>query len=293
MKNRMKDKLLLSVTLLVCSTLPGVSLANEAIDQSTESKPFTGIFEELDLEDSNFSSYRPSYFGIVVDHSDKDTSGDAEFQLSLKYKLTEKNNLYFGFSQIAKWSIDETSAPFREINFSPELFYIQDKKVNEGLVSIQYGFFRHESTGEDGAGSRGWNTSYIEPEYHLIFKNQHKLIIEPQLRVIVFGGSKSKWVPDNKDIFDYYGNVDINLTYIFSNNHQVSSMYRQGNENDYHGFRFRYDAAVKSSIFRYIPLLRNLDNAKVFVKYWTGYGETLKNYNRDTESFVIGLTAVR
>ena len=195
---------------------PGICSADSAAIKS---------FHGLGDEDSNFKSYRPSYFGFRSDHRNSDFVGEVKFQLSLKYRLTDQveledypiindviKNWYFGYTQKSFWSIQEASQPFRESNYSPELFKeFKFSEVNDdkALKTIRFGLFQHESTGEDGPGSHGWNISYIEPIYQF-----GSVSAALKLWVPVLFRDEADVAPDNPDIFDFYGHGEFKLFYI-------------------------------------------------------------------------------
>lgn len=250
------------------------------------------LFHGIASVDSNFQSYRPSYFGYRLSHSDENNEDEIKFQLSLKYQLVEdvktdinivnavSSNWFFGYTQKSFWSIQESSEPFRESNFSPELFkeYTrEDWSQDKALKSIRFGFIQHESTGESGTGSQGWNISYIEP----IFKFG-KLSVAPKIWVPALFQSKTDMAPDNPDIFDFYGHGEIKVYYVQTKRLSHSLMYRQGDNSDLYGFRWQTDYSAR--LLDWTP--------KVFIQYWSGYGESLKDYNNKTTGLIVGLSAV-
>ena len=244
-------------------------------------------------EDINFKSYRPSYFGYRVSHSNKDNEGEIKFQLSLKYQVTRSDvfedklyankvlsNWYFGYTQKSFWSIQKNSAPFRESNFSPEFFkeaHFSEWDSVDVFKFLRFGLYQHESTGEAGIGSHGWNLTYIEPVWKF-----SDLTLAPKIWVPVLFTSKENAAPDNVDIFDYYGYGEIKLAYDQSRSLRHSLMYRQGKDSDKYGFQWQTDFA-----FNWDKL-----NPKIFFQYWSGFGESLKDYNNNTNGLVLGLSAV-
>jgi outer membrane phospholipase A len=62
------------------------------------------------------------------------------------------------------------------------------------------GWIRHESTGEDGNGSRAWNTTYIEPTW--VFND---FTFAPKIWAVFWGLRKGDVARDNTDIFYYLG----------------------------------------------------------------------------------------
>jgi len=259
-------------------------------EEPLKTEPYFGISKE----DPLFKSYRPSYFGIRLNHSDKNYEGEVKFQLSLKYQLTDKDTLknmkwmnrisknwFFGYTQKSFWSIQEPSAPFRENNFSPEFFKEIDYNNwndDNALKLLRFGLFQHESTGEAGPNSHGWNRTYLEA----VFK-YGDLIVSPKIWVPALFSSKEHAAPDNPDIFDYYGYGELTLYYQQSDNIIHSMTYRQGHNRDLYGFLWQTDFSL-FSIGDWTP--------RLFVQYWSGYGESLIDYNHNTHGIVAGLSAV-
>jgi phospholipase A1 len=100
-----------------------------------------------------FSPYKPTYF-LVGKHEGK-------VQFSLKARPAEAIPLYAGYTQLMMWDIFKSSAPMRDINFNPELFYRLLLGDEKELRWLDFGIFEHESNGLNGNGSRSWNRSYL------------------------------------------------------------------------------------------------------------------------------------
>lgn len=96
---------------------------------------------------------------------------EAKFQFSFKYDLwpsTSKHTVYLAYTQKSLWDVYEKSAPFRESNYAPELFYAHyhsevhgQPNPGCGLFSEQLGV-EHESNGEAGDASRSWNRVFAD-----------------------------------------------------------------------------------------------------------------------------------
>jgi outer membrane phospholipase A len=291
MKRLIYKFILVPIFLLVTGNSQAECNSRTESNSPTESFSLESV-NGLGEGNSNFQSYRPSYFGVRTNHNNDDYEGEIKFQLSLKYQLTPdnfssnqtlntiSNNWYFGYTQKSFWSIQESSEPFRETNFAPEFFKeitFNDWNNDKYLKAVRFGLFRHESTGEDGEDSHGWNTSYIEPIYK--FGN---FSVAPKLWVPALFQSKSDAAPDNEDIFDYYGYGELKVFYKQSPKIFHSMMYRRGNKSDRYGFRWQTDYALKNDFW----------NPKVFVQYWAGNGESLIDYDNRTYGLVVGLSTV-
>jgi outer membrane phospholipase A len=98
------------------------------------------------------TAYKPTY-GIVGKY-------DGKIQLSFKARPANGLPLYFGYTQLMMWDIYKSSAPMRDINFNPEVFYRLTLGDPKSLRWLDLGPFEHESNGVDGNKSRSWNRTY-------------------------------------------------------------------------------------------------------------------------------------
>jgi outer membrane phospholipase A len=237
----------------------------------------------------NLHSYRPSYLGVTVFNSDNSDKWQLKFQFSFKYQLVPKvlEDLYFGYTQKSLWSIQKLSAPFKENNFAPELIYIYDRiPTDSSLKAVIFGIARHESTGEAGDGSRGWNLSYVEPFFSL----GDSFILSLKLWAPMFFLPKDKmFESSNGNIFDYYGYGELGLKYRYDDKIQWRNSFRHGTDARRYGIESQIDIDLSA-----IPIIKNkYFNPTLFIQVWNGYGETLKTYNKSTTDVVIGLSAIR
>ena len=157
----------------------------------------------------NLSSYEPIYavYG-------PGTSTDALIQISFKYQLFGRggapadqrrwtDGITFAYTQRMYWDLGAKSAPFRNIDFQPELFYFVPLRHLTGDAAIggQAGI-RHESNGRDGASSRSLNTAYVHSTFALPV-GRWTLKLGPQAWAYI--GDLS----DNPDIARYRGNAGL------------------------------------------------------------------------------------
>ncbi|MBS1961808.1 MAG: phospholipase A [Bdellovibrionales bacterium] len=85
--------------------------------------------------------YRPTYFLLGKPIT--------KVQISFQIQVVRDVPVYFGYTQLMMWDLFKDSAPFRDINYNPELFYRFPFGVRAG--------FEHESNGKAGPDSRAWN----------------------------------------------------------------------------------------------------------------------------------------
>lgn len=120
---------------------------------ATTASPALGYVDEGSPPVIRFSPYKPTYF-VVGKH-------EAKGQFSLKARPAEALPVYAAYSQLMMWDIYKSSAPMRDLNFNPEIFYRHQFEEAGEKSWIDAGLFEHESNGQHGAGSRSWNRSYV------------------------------------------------------------------------------------------------------------------------------------
>jgi len=203
---------------------------------------------------------------------------EAKYQISFKVLLMKdlfKSNahLYFGYTQLAFWQVydQNRSAPFRDINHEPEVILRFDANREwSGIVmrQVDWGLV-HQSNGTGPPDSRTWNRVYAK---FFFDRDRVAFTLKPWLRFHDAPAQK-----DNPDIDDYMGYGEATLSYGWKN-HIVSMMVRNNlHLHDNHG-AFRLDYTF--------PLTRNLTG---LLQYFTGYGESLVDYNRANNRYSVGI----
>jgi phospholipase A1 len=214
-----------------------------------------------------------------------DYNGEATevlFQLSIKQRMFMPN-LYFGYTQKSFWQAyyHDISAPFRETNYNPEIFYRWlpgDDMLSRWHLDA-WGFdlgIEHESNGQTVARSRSWNRVYFAPfragdDALWYFKTWYRLP-EPAKN-----GPTDPGGDDNPDIADYYGYGEVSLRQAFGEGWMIGLTGR-GNLDSGKG-------AIDLRLSRPAP---GGDFFLVF-DVFNGYGESLIDYNRSTTRVGIGL----
>jgi phospholipase A1 len=212
---------------------------------------------------------------------------EAKFQISIKVPLVESDifvegdRLDFGFTLKSFWQVynNELSAPFRETNYNPELFYTMptDFKPQGADTAVRFGI-EHESNGRTQLLSRSWNRVYTQFFYA---KDNYLISFKPWYRI----PEKDKDNPrdadgdDNPDIDDYMGYFELNGVATYEKL-EFSSLIRNNLRGDNRGavelgmsFPFCFDGC---------------DRIRGYVQYFNGYGESLIDYNHRVERIGIG-----
>ncbi len=242
----------------------------------------------------SFSSTKYHYWrenGIISNSNIYYKQYEAEFQISLKkplsFNLFGLNEIIaFAYTQKVWWQIYAPSSPFRETNYEPEIFitiptpiYI-DKKSN--LKGIRLGFV-HESNGRAGLQSRSWNRLYISSvwQYKTFFTNfriWHRISEDAK------NSPTDLYGDDNPDIVDYMGYGDISLSYLLGKN-QIGLVLRNN-------LNFSGNNRGALMLDWSLPLLYAKDSFW-YIKIFSGYGESLIDYNRHVDKLSLGFSFSR
>jgi len=231
------------------------------------------------LQFARYSS-NPNYepFGVLfnaLENEDADIDDvEAKFQLSFKARLWATDDRRFGvwaaYTQQSWWQVynDDTSRPFRETNYQPELMVSYQPELSLGGFHwklFNFGY-NHQSNGRSDPISRSWDRLIAKVG---IERGDFALLIRPWL-VIDDGGD------DNPDITDYMGHGDITAVYKWRD-HSFTLMGR-GNLSEKKGAaQFTWTSP---------PLLGPL---RVYFDAFTGYGESLIDYDHKQTSVGIGV----
>ncbi|EKF74606.1 outer membrane phospholipase A [Alcanivorax hongdengensis A-11-3] len=208
---------------------------------------------------------------------------EVKFQLSLKAPIKENLvddiTLWMAFTGTFYWQAynHQLSAPFREVNYEPEIFASKPVDWQFGPIDselIMVGF-DHQSNGQDVPVSRSWNRLYVD----YIFKTgAYYWSVRPWYRI----PEKEKDDPqdtrgdDNPDIEKYMGNFQLEVSRPFGN-HVVELMLRNNLRSDNKGAaRINYS----------FPLSKRF---KGLVQLFSGYGDSLINYNNYENRFSFGI----
>ena len=202
---------------------------------------------------------------------------ETEFQISLKFNYA--SNLFgfgeiysIGYTQKSFWQLYSDSAYFRETNYNPEAFVTFPI---HNIVSIDYLkavrlSFEHQSNGRGGAQERSWN--YLSSSFYFQYK---AIFAEVKL-----------WhrLPDptdyNPDLLEYlgHGHLQFMLPY---RQHLAKLLLRSS----FHG---------KSAVeVNYSHPVFGRDDLFVYLKAFSGYAESLIDYNHKVNKIGLGFSISR
>ena len=243
-----------------------------------ENKADHHLQNALGIELYKFNYLLPvTYAKTVPDDGRK--SVETKFQISLAKPLFYdvfglRESLVAAYTQTSWWQITKTSAPFRETNYQPEIFlnFASPKYLEQiGVKNLKFGLL-HESNGRDGTNSRSWNRAYVQGD--LVYGD---LTISPRVWSVI--GEKN----DNKEILNYIGHGDLRLSYKL--NDQIFSLMLR---NNLHFDKTNKGAAEISYMF---PIFST--GVYGYFQYFTGYGESLIDYDRHTDKVGLGFVILK
>jgi len=199
------------------------------------------------------------------------------YQLSVKMKVMEAIaglpvDLWVGYTQQSFWQAYNraASSPFRETNYQPEVMAVLP--INKELAGLNFRFLNvgmiHQSNGQTGTLSRSWNRVYGEVG---VDRGNFALSARVWKRL-----DNAKSNNDNPDITDFLAHGDVEASYR-DNGYEYSLMVRR-NFSKSHG-------AIRAG-FSY-PLATNL---KGYLQVFSGYGQSLIDYNYSQKSVGAGFT---
>ena len=227
----------------------------------------------------NLSAYEPIYFvyGPGIDTS-------ARIQISFKYRLFggdggRLGNVYFAYTQRMFWDLEANSAPFRDVNYMPELMYlVAPRQLGSTVIGGRIGA-RHESNGRDGAASRSVNTLYVQPEASWSIGGE-TLTLGPRLWAYV--GRRT----GNEDIARYRGHTGLYAAFGDDEGLRLSLTSRLNPGSG----KGAVDATLSYPLTR---IWARGPELYLIAQGFSGYGEDLLDYNRHQTRARIGFGVTR
>jgi phospholipase A1 len=234
----------------------------------------------------NVKAYKANYFlpmsyrisgkyADVNEHTAKNI--ETEFQVSLKYDFAANilglHGIYTAaYTQKSYWQLYEESAYFRETNYNPELF-VMYPLLGKGYFKYIKAFrfsLEHQSNGRGGEYERSWNyvTAGAYFQTGLLFTE------------VKFWYRLSDAIDYNPDLLDYLGDGSVRFMLPYKEN-----LFKLKLRNVFSSKR-----AIKLT-YTY-PITRS-DDLFLYIKAFSGYGESLIDYNHDIQKIGIGFSISR
>jgi len=246
----------------------------------------------------HFFRYDPIYFSVGGNPGHKKPSpriGDfpnARFQISLRYRIFGEEgtladrwgyitNFYLGYTQRTVWDLYGDSCPFVDSTFKPEFQYFHQNLLKQpsGILKNMdvLASISHESNGRNGSGSRSINYAILRPYFHFGEKQRFHAWAAPGFWTY-FGD-----LSDNPQMWKYHGHLDLRTSMEWDDIIELQTWCYVGDEFN--------KASAQFDLF--YPLWHITDNnlaLKLHAQYFTGYGQTLLNYNLREQALRFGLS---
>ncbi|MES1185964.1 MAG: phospholipase A [Myxococcales bacterium] len=218
----------------------------------------------------------------------------AKFQFSAKYDLwpsAGRHTVYLAYTQKSLWDIYDSSAPFRESDYAPEVFYAhyhaddrEQLPPSCGLFAEQLGV-EHESNGERSDTSRSWNRLFADarlscgghPWYgYLDLRIWYPFLLRENADIVHTQGYGELAASAGVDAPDLHMNGIVSVAL----RKGISGSLRKGSLTLDARWRPTYQHLLGKA-WRFAPF--------VWFQLFTGYGETLGTFDRATTSARVGI----
>lgn len=229
-------------------------------------------------------AHKPSYLlPVAVDRIEQDDdrmATEAKFRLSLKRPLMvnpwgSQSTVYLAYSQLSLWQFWDAkrSKPFRETNYNPEVFiHIPAPAAHKTLVKWYRAGIEHESNGLDLPASRSWDRAYgivgmAHGKWRFELKGWYRFPEKERQ------DENDTGADDNPGIERYYGWGEATAVY-----EGGKSQLRLTGRHGSHGgaFELGYSRPMAGNLYFYTQI-------------FSGYGESLIDYDRRVEKFGFGV----
>lgn len=242
--------------------------------------------EQIITKDFNLYPYKKNYllpinynFNEIADRKQIETS----FQISIEKPISYN---FFGFdesisaayTQKSFWQTAKDSSPFRETNYEPEIFVQLPYKNNEVFKAYKISLM-HSSNGKNEEESRSWNRVYLEGYFQL-----SNLFLIPKIWYRIPENASDD---DNSDIEDYYGKGELSLLYAYKK-HTFELMLRNNLD-----FNSGNKGAAELNWTFPLPEFLSTDNSYGLVQIFSGYGNSLTDYDREINKIGVGIAFSR
>ena len=211
---------------------------------------------------------------------------EAKLQVSLRAKavsdlLLPNADLWLAYTQRSLWQLwnSQESAPFRSTDYQPEAIYVLP--VPPGMRSLPFGWqwmmaqagFAHQSNGQAVPLSRSWNRAYVGAGFE---RGEFGVEWRVHRRI-----DESRTDDDNPDLTNFIGRGEVRASWL------------PGLATAALTWRTNLRALNRGSLqldWTYPVDSDEPAGLRWYVQVFSGYGETLLDYNHKQTTFGLGLS---
>lgn len=201
---------------------------------------------------------------------------EVSFQLSIKVPVMKnifnaKNTLYLAYTQLSFWQAYNGSPFFRETDYEPEIFLENtiQKALGDNWIFNTFNVGAvHQSNGQGGDNERSWNRLYASAN---VTHDQWLVTIEPWYVL-----PDASMHEHNPDISSYLGHGQVLTAYQYQKNTFAVTTY---------GFENGLNRTTGAFTWSF-PLSHAFNG---YVQLFSGYGQTLLEYDHHINSLGIGV----
>jgi phospholipase A1 len=237
-------------------------------------------------------------FGPAPDQEVEQT--ELKFQVSIKVKVAEQignlADLWFGYTQQSSWQVFNGAnvRPFRDTDYEPELILgfplrapgsalgLAPRMINFGLV--------HQSNGQRDPFERSWNRVYAQIGLDRdVDKARDRFAVLLRTWYRLPEGSSQD---NNPDIQHYLGNGDLLFFWRHGDSNASALLRNNLQTHDNRGsLQLNWSVPITRvpslDSVNLLPLIER--ELRFYVQFFTGYGETLIDYNHSQTTIGIGI----
>ncbi len=307
-----------AVAVPVDTRLPATRIIEVARTEGCHDLQYSDMSRFWELESGSdcgtfsFRGYRPLTVSVVAGSNvNRQPTSDAEahsateatpyrrtenrIQLSVRTKLaqglltqghpTRKDSLWFGYTQQSYWQLfsPDISRPFRTTDHEPEVMYVYptDAQLPFGWRWRYSGAgLVHQSNGQSNPLSRSWNRVYLMTGMEL--DNRWNLRARIWKRL-----PENRSSDDNPGISDYVGRGEVQLFWNLDKDHTLGATVRHALSSTGRGSaRLEWLQTLGTG------LGGGKSNLRLHTQLFSGYGDSMIDYNRQRTVFSLGLSLV-
>lgn len=191
---------------------------------------------------------------IVKTQSDRRSLDEDNLRFQFSFVSNIAGPIQLSYTQRAIWEIHENSAPIKNFDFNPGLFYQYDSSTGS---TIRLGY-EHESNGMEGDNSRSWERLF------LYYELQYLSFVRIGYKV---------WAPfflnENEEIVEYQGKGELIVK-------AAKSI-----------FGIKNTTREKSNKMEFSV---SLGDIKLFVLVFNGYGMNIIEFDKQTNWYGLGVS---